>query len=315
MRMRAFGVATAAAFALVVACKAGPRPFPDADAPAASPVRVAFVPPERTPIVERLSTTRVEGGDGGTETQTVHATLTSTFERSDDGWILTQRLSDVRAERRGAEVDSPFLALMTRFPIKLRLATDGAFVRLANPEDAEAAILATFPDPQQAAVVLRYLTPDAIEKQAKLEWNGKYGDLLGRDVLPGHAWYAWEVVPLADGAELGYVLERKVTETRASDAGRELVIALGCPTTPEAAANSMAMRTLLESRDEPTLEKTLVCAGEQVIGLDPFVPRSMRLELTAAPKDPSGAERRLALTRTMRTQDHSGVGVLKQEVR
>ena len=315
MRMRAFGVATAAAIALVVACKAAPRPFPDADAPVASAFRVAFVPPERTPIVERLSTTRVEGGDGGTETQTVHATLTSTFERSDDGWVLTQRLSDVRAERGGAEVDSPFLALMTRFPIKLRLAADGAFVRLANPEDAEAAIRATFPDPEQAAVVLRYLTPDAIEKQAKLEWNGKYGDLLGREVVPGHAWYAWEVVPLAGGAEMGYVLERKLIQARPSDGGRELVIALACPTSPEVAANSAAMRALLESRDEPTVEKTLVCSGEQVIGLEPFVRRSMRLELTAAPKDPSAGERRLALTRTMRTQELSGVGVLKQEVR
>jgi hypothetical protein len=314
--MRPFGIATAAALAwAVVACKAGPRLFPDTEASRASPIRVAFLPPERTPIVEQLSTTRVEGPDGGTEVQTVHATLTSTFERAGDGWLLTQKLSDVRAEREGAGVESPFLALMTRFPIKLRLAKDGAFVRLANPEDAEAAIRATFPDPEQAAIVLRYLTPEAIEKQAKLEWNGKYGDLLGREVLPGHAWYAWEAVPLAGGAELGYVLERKLLQARPSDGGRELVIALSCPNSPEAAANSVAMRALLESRDELAMEQTVACTGEQVIGLDPFVPRSIRLELTAAPKDPSGGKRPLAMTRTMRTQEPLGIGVRKQEVR
>jgi hypothetical protein len=278
--MRAFGIATGASIALVVACKAAPRPFPDAEsAPAA--IRVAFLPPDRTPIVERLSTTRVEGPDGGREVETVHATLTSTFERAGEGWLLTQRLSDVRAERGGSEVESPLLTLMTRFPIKLRLAKDGAFVRLANPEDAEAAIRATLPDPEQATVVLGYLTPEAIEREAKLEWNGKYGDLLGRDVVPGHAWYAWEVVPLAGGAKLGYVLERK----------------------------------LLQARDDPALEPTVACNGEQVIGLEPFVPRSIRLELNAAPKDPSGGQRRLAWTRTMRTQEPLGVGVRKQEVR
>jgi hypothetical protein len=106
-----------------------------------------------------------------------------------------------------------------------------------------------------------------------------------------------------------------VIQARQGDRGRELVIALSCPASPDAAANSVAMRGLLESREEPALDETVVCGGEQVIGLDPFVPRSMRLELTASPKDATGAPRRLAMTRTLRTQQSPPVGVRKQEVR
>lgn len=314
MTMRALVVGAAAATGVVAACKAAPRPFPEQGQVAATPVRVSFVPPEGTPIIERLFTTRSEGADAGSDTQGVQATLTSTFERSGDGWLLTQRLSEVKAERDGASVESPFLALMTRFPIRLRLAKDGAFVRLANPEDAEAAIRATFPDPEQAAVVLRYLTPEAIETQAKIEWNGKYGELLGRDVLPGHAWYAWETIPLVAGAELGYVLERKVAQLRQGQQGRELVLSLSCPASPDAAANSLAMRGLLESHDDPALDPTVACGGEQIIGLEPFVPRSLRLELSAAPKDAAGAPRRLTMTRTMRTEQPAPARGATQEV-
>ncbi|HYX90101.1 MAG TPA: hypothetical protein VE782_00960, partial [Myxococcaceae bacterium] len=65
-------------------------------------MRVAFRPPEGTPIVERLATVRREGAEPEGEAQSVTATLTSTFERAGDGWLLTQRLSDVRAERGGS---------------------------------------------------------------------------------------------------------------------------------------------------------------------------------------------------------------------
>src|SRR5215216_2574471 len=139
MRMPALALVATIAPAALVACKAAPHPFPDDDRIPSSPVRVTFRPPEGTSIVERLETIRREGPEAGREVQSVHATLTSTFERSGEGWILTQQLSDVRAERGGAAVQSPFLDLMTRFPIRLRLAKDGAFVQLANAEEAQAA--------------------------------------------------------------------------------------------------------------------------------------------------------------------------------
>jgi hypothetical protein len=315
MRMPALVRVLTMGAATWVACKAAPSPFPDDDRVSPPPVRVTFRPPEGTPIVERLATVRKEEPQTGGEVQSVNATLTSTFRRSGDGWILTQQLSEVRAERGGVAVQSPFLELMTRFPVQVRLAKDGSFVRLANPEDAQAAIRAQFDDPQQAAVVLRYFTPEAIEQQARLEWNGKYGELLEREVLPGHAWYDWETLPLTGGAELSYALERKVKEVRRGARGLELVLALSCPASPEAAANSIALRRLLESREGSELEPTVSCTGEQVLGLDPFLPRSLRLELSAAPKDAGGTPRKLAMTRSVRTEETSATGSVTQEAR
>ena len=313
MGMRALVCAGAMASAALVACKSAPRPFSAPERIPPSPVRVAFRPPEGTPIVERLTTVRREGVEPENEAQAVTATLTSTFERAGDGWVLTQRLSDLRAERGGSVLQSPFLELMTRFPVRVRLANDGAFVQLANPEDVQAAIRATFPNPEDAAMVVRYFTPEAIERQARLEWDGKYGELLGRDVLPGHAWYEWDTVPLSSGTEFRYVLEHKVKEVRRGERGPELVLGLSCPASPEAAANSVAMRRLLDSRDSPGQEPTVTCSGEQVLGLDPFLPRSLQFELSASPKDAAGAPRKLAITKSLRTEASTATSSVTQE--
>src|SRR5712692_10680003 len=110
-----------------------------------SPVVLEFEPPGSKTLTERSTWTRTEsrdeGGDAqGPSVQTVQATLLSRYEpiRS-GGWVLTQWVSEVVVTRAGRASDDPWVRVVKGFPLKLKLAGDGVFVQLLNPQDGEAA--------------------------------------------------------------------------------------------------------------------------------------------------------------------------------
>src|ERR1700687_4374897 len=122
--------------------ESAPRPASSVDA--GSPVGLEFEPPQSKTLTERSTWTRTEsrdeGGDArGPSVQTVQATLLSRYEpiRS-GGWILTQWISDVVVTREGRASDDPWVRVVKGFPLKLKLAGDGVFVQLLNPQEGEA---------------------------------------------------------------------------------------------------------------------------------------------------------------------------------
>ncbi|MBX5481432.1 MAG: hypothetical protein IRZ16_06235 [Myxococcaceae bacterium] len=264
-------------------CKAAPRPFPAPDETRviAEPIRAEFHPPEGQPIRERSTQTRVEAPSGGAPaTEVLEAEMESTFTRDGEDWRLVQRVPSVKLTENGTEVQNELAQLVTKFPITVRIASDGSFVELLNAEEIETALREAFPDPRMQEMVLSSFTPQAVEQEAKSEWTSKYGDLLGRDLRAGMAFYTVESVGTSRG-DVAFVLERKVTGTRLGDEGREVVFELSCPTKAEKAANPEAAQQALTAKGNPELEPSVKCKGSQVLGLEPFVPRSTQLEVNA----------------------------------
>lgn len=291
-----------ASLAVLFACKSAPKPFPEPTQVAAAPVRADFKPPLAQEIVERSVTSRAEQVVGGSNVEeSVTATLQSSFEKLEDGYRLTQVMPEVIVVRNGQRVENPLVQFVTKLPIIVKLAPDGSFVELMNPQDVERVIRESFPQ-QQADAILKYFASNALEAQARREWNAKYGAFLGRDVAPGFAWYAVESIATNVGQEVPFVLERKVRGVRQGERGRELVIDFACPTSPSTAANPDAMQATLEEQGGPALDPSLSCRGEQIVALDPFLPVSSTLEVTANATLETGAKANLLFMRTVRTE-------------
>lgn len=296
-------VASIASLALVVAaCKSAPQPFPEPTQVQTPPSRIVFQPPLQKEVVERSTTTRAEQGQAGMVEESVTATMNSRFDAEGQGFKLTQAISSVEVTRNGERIDNPLVSLVTRFEVIVKLAEDGSFVELLNPEAAEKAVRETFPDARQAEEILKYFTADALEAQAREEWRNKYGEFLGRDVYQGMAWYGLEGISTSAGEEISYVLQRKVVGVRQGDFGRELVIEYSCPLKSELAQNADAMQRLLEEKGAPALDPTVTCSGEQRVALEPFMPLTNTLEVTASPTLKNGQKVSLILKKNVRTE-------------
>jgi hypothetical protein len=285
-----------ALLATSVGCKAAPQIA--ADRPLQSPpVRVGFAPAPKEELRERSITTRTEGEGGAQRAEAVTAELTSRFDPEGDGWVLTQQVTQVAVRSGGVEVQSPLAELVTRFPLKLRLAKDGDFIRLLNPQDARRAVEETFSDPQQAEAVLAYFTPEALEAQARREWTARYGALFERNLEVGTALYAVESFVTSFGKEVSYLVERLVIEAPSDGGARRVRLALSCPVDPAQAKSQPQAEAALEASGRPALEPTVRCVGEQQLELAPFSPSLTTFELTAAPQDEQGSQVPITLSR------------------
>lgn len=285
-------------------CKAAPKPFPDETELAPAPVRIAFAPPEGVPVVERSVQTRTERARGAAAAaqESVTAVLESTFTKAGDGYVLTQRVPEIHISQNGTEVQSELAELVTKFPVTVRLANDGSFVELTNGDEIETALRAAITDPQQQDAVLAAFTPEALEQETKAEWATKYGELLGREVNVGMAWYGVETLGTSGGDELAYVLEHKLTQIRQTEHGREAVVVFSCPLAPKDAADPAAMQRAWEERRSLPLEPTVSCAGQQIVALEPFAPKSTELEVKAAPAHDGAAPVEVSFSRSVHTE-------------
>ncbi len=300
---------------LAVGCKSAPQVFPDKGGGPIAPeaTRVTFQPPAGERIVEKSVTQRTERQGQTRNEEVVRATLESRFDRAERGWTLTQGMQAVEYRHNGTVVENPLVQFMTRLPIRARLAEDGTFVRLDNADEIQAAIGAAFSDPNEVAVMREYFAPEAVEAQVRREWEGKYGGLLGREVAAGHALYQVESLA-TESAELFYVTERKVQGTRtAADGTRELVLSVSCPTSVDAAANAEELRRKLDEAGAPALHPGVRCEGEQIIGLQPFVPRSLAQQIMVKVEG-KGGPLELVLVKETRTESVGTQGAA-QEVR
>lgn len=258
--------------------RGGPTFQPDAvDAP---PPRLTFTPPDGRLLHERSVTTRA--GPGGVER--VEAMITARYDRIQDGWLLTQWVPQVRVLKDDQPAPpQPLADLVSRFPLKLQLAEDGAFIQFRNPEDAEAAVRSTFPDPAQAGQVLAYFTPEAIERQARREWEDRYGGLFNRDLTPQLSLYSVESFALADGTPVRYVVERRFTGISPSAHGATAVLSVRCLGAREEVAKLPQALKALEASGDMGVEPTVSCDGQQLLALSPFLPVRRWMRLSARP--------------------------------
>lgn len=258
------------------------------------PARLGFHPPNGRQLHERSLMTRTDP-DG---TEKVEAAITSRYDRQEDGWLLTQWVPQVKVTRNEEPVPpQPLTDLVTKFPLKVQLASDGAFIQFKNPEDAEAAVRTTFQNPDEVRQVLTYFTPDAIEKQARREWEDKYAALFNKDLSANTVLYTVESFTLGDGSVVRYVLERKFSGVSPSAVGDSVVLTMRCLGKADEIAKIPAAARALEASGDAAVEASVSCDGQQQVSLSPFLPVKRWIRLSARPPAANGAPVDVSLSR------------------
>lgn len=247
---------------------------PEAGAPL--PVRLDFRPPVDRAMTERVQTARTVERAGTKQSEEVDLTTVTRFTPAESGWQLAQAVTRARMTRGGTTVETVVDDVLTRLGLRVRLAADGAFVKLVNADEGLKALRQVVPAGQQAGPLETFFAPEALEKRAREEWEAKYGGLLQRNLMVGQHTWAVERFSTADG-EVRYVLERTVQGTELTDQGDALVLGLKClDAVPDDAPEEL--RDLVEEAGSPALTPGVTCEGEQVVARGYFVP--MRRNLT-----------------------------------
>ncbi|MFY0524742.1 hypothetical protein ACN28I_16805 [Archangium gephyra] len=262
--------------ALVSACsRNAPSLVPAPGAP--PPARLEFKPPDGAVLTESLKSS--VGWSGAPGTQDAELTTVTRFTPEQSGWLLTQRVTQARYTREGAPVETLVDDVLTRFPLRVRLAGDGTFVGVVEPEAALAALAAVAPAGQDVSLLEGFFAPEALEARTRAEWEAKYGGLYGRAWEPGAQSYVVGTVPLG-GREVTYLLERTFTGTLPTEHGEAMVFSLHCLAAPGAEASPRVLEALSQAGD-PELTPGVQCEGEQLLGRGRFIPVRRGLTLRA----------------------------------
>jgi hypothetical protein len=235
-------------------------------------------------LIETVKSSLSRGAEAGA--QEVALTTDSRFTSEQGGWRLTQGVTQAGTTRDGVPVETPVDAILLRLSMKVRLATDGTFVDLLNPEAVEAALHEVVPEDATGVEALeRYFHPEAVEVRARREWEQKYGGLYGRGLEEGQK--AWTVSTVTLGErEVTYLLERTFTGTLLTEHGEAVTFALRCVGLPgEGSAEAGPVRAVLEAAGNPELSPGVQCEGEQVLGRGRFLPVRRSLTLSVPVQD------------------------------
>lgn len=255
-----------------------PPPVPGSTEPTSS--RLEFRPPEDTVLTERMTSSLQRSG--GSETHEAELTTDTRFTREQAGWLLTQRVTRSHYMRDGEPVRTLVDEVLTRFPLRVRLAADGTYVGVEEPEAALAVLKQVAPAGVDTSPLQRFFAPDELEARTRGEWEVKYGGLYGRAMVPGQHIYGVGSVSLG-GREVTYLLERTVTGSLLSDYGEAMLFSLRCLPPPGEDAPE-PVREALRLAGNPAPTPGVECEGEQLLGRGRFLPvrRGLTLRATVA---------------------------------
>jgi hypothetical protein len=252
---------------------------PEAGAP--PPVRLDFRPPVDRALTERVRTRRTVEQAGARQAEDeAEMTTVTRYTPAENGWQLVQTVSRARMTRGGALVETVVDDVLSRFPLRIRLAADGAFVKVVNADEGQKALRQLIPAGPQAGALEAFFAPESIETRARRDWQAKYGGLLQRNLTVGQ--HTWGVDSFPTGeTEVVYVVQRTVTGTELTEQGDALVLSLRClDTVPEDAPAEL--REALAEAGGPQLTPGVTCEGEQAVARGYFVP--VRRSLTVRAK-------------------------------
>ncbi len=227
-------------------------------------------------LTETVKST-VRGGASGT--RDAEMTTVTSFTPERDGWLLTQRVTRAGYSQDGTPVDTLVDDVLTRFTLRVRLAADGTYVQVVEPEAALVALKDVAPAGVDVTPLERFFSPETLEASTRNEWQVKYGGLYGRGLELGQRSYAVGTVSLG-GREVTYLLERTVAGTLLTEYGEAWVFSLRCLDAPGDTAPPDVQDTL-RLAGNPTLTPGVQCEGEQLLGRGRFLPVKREFTLRA----------------------------------
>jgi hypothetical protein len=269
------------ALVLAACTKPATSLVPEAGAP--PPVRLDFRPPVDRALTERVQSSRVVERGGSRQAEEAEMTTVSRFTPAENGWQLVQTVSRARMTRGGAPVETVVDDVLSRFPMRIRLAADGAFVKVVNADEGLKALRQVVPAGPQAGPLEAFFAPESIETRARRAWQARYGGLLQRNLTVGQHTWGVDSFPAGD-TEVVYLLQRTVSGTELTDQGDALVLSLRClDAVPDDAPAQL--REALEEAGAPALTPGVTCEGEQAVARGYFVPVRRSLTVRAVVGD------------------------------
>jgi hypothetical protein len=262
--------------ALTAACKRNvPSPVPESTV--SPPARLEFQPSVDSVLTETVKSSLSGGGTSGA--QEAELTTVTRFTPEQEGWLLTQRVTRASYSLGGSPVDTLVDDVLTRFTLRVRLAADGTYVQVVEPEAALAALKEVAPAGLDVTPLEHFFSPEALEASTRNEWQVKYGGLYGRNLSVGRHTYAVGTVSWG-GREVTYLLERTVAGTLLTEYGEAWVFSLRCLDTPGDTAPP-DVRDTLRLAGNPVLTPGVQCEGEQLLGRGRFLPVKREFTLRA----------------------------------
>ena len=173
---------------LLAACtKPASSLVPEAGAP--PPVRLDFRPPVNSALTERVRTTRTVEGAGAKQSEEVDITIVTRLTPAENGWQLAQTVSQARMTRGGTPVETVVPAVLSRFTLRVRLAADGAFVKVLNADEGLKALRQVVPAGQQAGALEAFFAPEALESRTRRSGRRSTAGCSAANLMVGqHTW-------------------------------------------------------------------------------------------------------------------------------
>ena len=148
-----------------------------------------FSPPEGTRFVQHLKSTRIQafstaGVESQRQTHENESATRFTIQRTDTGYdIRAEQVSTVMT-KDGTPVDDPISDLLRGMPAVYETNPEGRLVRIRGFEKVSERIVTELPA-ELSSRLASVITEEALAKRGAEEWNGRYGDFIGRTIRIG----------------------------------------------------------------------------------------------------------------------------------
>lgn len=182
---------------------------------AAEPATFRFAPADGTSYVleAAIRQTRSLAGLGSQSSVTVSRTQI-TVARSATGFRLTSKPLSVKVVRDGQEVDDPLMGVLQEARLVYVVDADGKLVAVEGFAPVVERLNGRLSE-EEARAMAPVLNEQALVARERVEWEGRYGDFIGKSFAEKDVWKGSAPLTLPDGKRAEYRLETSFGAPRA----------------------------------------------------------------------------------------------------
>src|SRR5260370_14073394 len=109
-----------------------------------------------------------------------------------------------------------------------------------------------------------------MEERARKEWDAKYAGMFNHTLATASAFYLLDSFVTAEGSQITYLLERKVSGTARTSFGEAVVLSIRCLTHLDADAGEEAFQQSVPELHPSLREPSVESSGQEVLSRNPF---------------------------------------------
>lgn len=165
-----------------------------------------FNPPDGTHAITTYTFQRTRTIEGQPPVKDeVESQLESTYKQVNGGFEVAQRTLSSVMRRNGNPSEDPVASLLAQVPFTSLISSEGALMAIEGFGEVEALVKSKLP-PQLAAALAPVVSEAALVGREKAEWDARYADFAGAEVMIGDSIDAEAPQPLPTGGTLTYTI-------------------------------------------------------------------------------------------------------------